>query len=67
MSKTITVPLMGETPREQWHGVVYILRRMGRDMTDKGYNDLLDELDRYIDGVEDILDKLREEDEDDGE
>lgn len=59
MSKTISI--MGDTQREQWHGVVNMLRQLGGDMTREGRAALCDELDRYIDSVEDILDEIRAE------
>lgn len=61
--KTINVNPLGTTQREQWHSVVNILRTMGGDMTREGRDAICGELDRYIDGVEDILDDLRKEDE----
>lgn len=56
-----TINILGETQREQWHGVVNMLRQLGGDLTRKGRSDLCDELDRYIDYVEDILDEMRKE------
>lgn len=54
-----TVNLLGDTQREQWHSVVNMLRQLGGDMTREGRSGLCDEIDRYIDYVEDILDELR--------
>lgn len=56
-----TINILGTTHREQWHSVVNMLRQLGGDLTYEGRSQLCDELDRYIDGVEDILDDLREE------
>lgn len=56
-----TINILGDTQREQWHTVVNMLRQLGGDLTRKGRSDLCDELDRYIDGVEDFLDELRKE------
>ena len=53
--ETIEVPIMGETRREQWHGVVHILRAAGQMMEPGAFRDVLAELDRYIDAVEDRL------------
>lgn len=57
MEKTISI--MGETQREQWHGVVNMLRVLGGDLTRQGRDELCNELDRYIDNAEDIFDDLR--------
>lgn len=57
-----TISIMGETQREMWHSVVNILRICGGDMTAKGRSDICDELDRYIDAMEDLNDSIREED-----
>ena len=65
--KTIPFNPLGDTQREQWHSVVNILRVTGGDMTFEGRSALCGELDRYIDYVEDILDKLREQEEQDNE
>jgi hypothetical protein len=56
-----TVNILGETQREQWHGVVNMLRQLGGDLTREGRSELCDEIDRYIDFVEDILDDMRKE------
>jgi len=56
-----TVSIMPDTQRDQWHVVVNLLRQLGGSMDYKGRSDLCDELDRYIDHVEDILDELRKE------
>ena len=63
--KTIPFNPLGETEREQWHTVVNILRVTGGDMDYTGRDAICGELDRYIDYVEDILDKLREQEDDD--
>ena len=59
--KTIKVNPLGDTQRDQWHTVVNLLRKLGGDMDYKGRSALCDELDRYIDHCEDIIDGLREE------
>ena len=56
-----TINILGDTQREQWHGVVNMLRQLGGDLTREGRSELCDEIDRYIDHVEDILDKIRKE------
>ena len=56
-----TINVLPETQRDQWHMVVNLLRQLGGDMDRKGRSDLCDEIDRYIDHVEDILDELRKE------
>ena len=48
-----TVNLLGDTQREQWHSVVNMLRQLGGDLTYEGRSGLCDELDRYIDAMED--------------
>ena len=58
-----TINILGDSQREQWHSVVNLLRQLGGDMTRKGRSDLCDELDRYIDCVEDIFDEIRKEQE----
>ena len=58
-----TINIMGDTQRQQWHGVVNMLRQLGGDLTREGRSSLCDELDRYIDFVEDILDDIRKEQE----
>lgn len=58
-----TINVLGETQREQWKAVVNILRVAGGDMTAKGRKEICDELDRYIDFVEDVLDEMRKEQE----
>ncbi len=60
-----TVSILGDTQRQQWHSVVNMLRQLGGDMTREGRAALCDELDRYIDSVEDILDEIRAEEQDD--
>lgn len=58
-----TINVLGDTQREQWKSIVHILRATGGDMTYEGRAALCDELDRYIDHCEDILDGLRKEQE----
>lgn len=53
------INVLGETQREQWHTVVNMIRQLGGDMTREGRSQLCDEIDRYIDHVEDILDEIR--------
>ena len=48
-----TINLLGDSQREQWHTVVNLLRNLGGDMTREGRSALCDELDRYIDAMED--------------
>lgn len=55
MKKTINI--MGDTQRQQWHSAVNILRQMGGDMTREGRSAICDELDRYIDFMEDANEK----------
>lgn len=64
--KTIKVNPLGESQREQWHSVVNLLRQLGGDLDKKGRSDICDEIDRYIDFVEDILDEMRREDKEAG-
>ncbi len=56
-----TVNVLGETQREQWHSVVHMLRQLGGDMTYEGRSALCDEIDKYIDAVEDVFDEMRKE------
>ena len=56
-----TISIMPESQREQWHVVVNLLRQLGGDMDYTGRSALCDEIDRYIDHVEDILDDLRKD------
>ena len=56
-----TINVLGDTQREQWHTVVDLLRQLGGDMDYKGRSALCDEIDRYIDHCENILDDLRKE------
>lgn len=56
-----TINVLGDTQREQWHSVVHMLRQLGGDMTREGRSALCDEIDRYIDYCEDIIDSLRKE------
>lgn len=53
--------IIGDTQRDQWHTIVNLLRQLGGDLTREGRSELCDELDRYIDHCEDILDELRKE------
>ena len=55
-----TINILGDSQREQWHNVVNMLRQLGGDLTREGRSELCDEIDRYIDHVEDILDEMRE-------
>lgn len=59
--KEIVMNPLGETQREQWHNVVHLLRVLGGDLTREGRSELCDELDRYIDNAENIMDELRKE------
>lgn len=54
-----TINVLGDTQREQWKAIVNILRVAGGDMTAKGRKEICDDLDKYIDFVEDILDEMR--------
>ena len=56
-----TINILGDSQRDQWHTIVNLLRQLGGDLTPNGRSELCDELDRYIDHCEDILDKLRAE------
>ena len=60
--KKMTIHLLGETQREQWHSVVNMLRRHGGNMTREDRGILCDELDRYIDAMEDLNESITEED-----
>lgn len=53
MPETKTINILGETQRQQWHTIVNILRVCGGDMTREGRSGICDELDRYIDAMED--------------
>ena len=55
------INILGDTQREQWHSVVHMLRQLGGSLDYKGRSALCDEIDRYIDYVEDILDGLRKD------
>lgn len=57
----MTFSIIGDTQRDQWHSIVNMLRQLGGDLTREGRSQLCDELDRYIDHCEDILDTLRNE------
>lgn len=59
--KTIKMNPLGDSQREQWHSVVNLLRVLGGDLDRKGRSDLCNEIDRYIDYCEDILDSMRKE------
>ena len=48
-----TINILGDSQREQWHSVVNMLRQLGGDLTYEGRSQLCDELDRYIDAMED--------------
>jgi hypothetical protein len=48
-----TINILGDSQREQWHGVVNMLRHLGGDMPRESRSELCDELDRYIDAMED--------------
>ena len=61
MNESKTMNILGVSQREQWHSVVNLLRICGGDMTKKGRSDICDELDRYIDAMEDLNDSIREE------
>lgn len=54
-----TINILGDSQRDQWHTIVDLLRKLGGDLTPKGRSELCDELDRYINHCEDILDELR--------
>lgn len=56
-----TVNVLGNDQRTQWHAVVNMLRQLGGDMDFTGRSALCDELDRYIDAVEDVFDEMRKE------
>ena len=51
---------IGDTQREQWHTIVNMLRQLGGVLDNEGRSALCDEIDRYIDHCEDILDGMRE-------
>lgn len=53
-----TINILPEKRRDQWHMVVYMLRRTGTSLTQKGIDDFCDELDRYIDMMEDCIEKI---------
>ncbi len=56
-----TINILGDTQREQWHGVVNMLRQLGGDMDYRGRSQLCDELDRYIDAMEDANEQEEQE------
>lgn len=57
-----TINILGETQREQWHSVVNTIRLLGQDITRDTLSDLCDDIDRYIDFAEDLIEKIKEED-----
>ncbi len=61
MAEKKSISIIGESQRDQWHCVVNLLRICGGDMTAKTRRDICDELDRYIDAMEDLNDKVREQ------
>ena len=56
-----TINILGDSQREQWHNVVNMLRQYGGMFTDEARSQLCDELDRYIDTMEDINEQTGEE------
>lgn len=56
-----TINILGDSQREQWHGVVNMLRQLGGDLTREGRASLCDELDRYIDAMEDANENREQE------
>jgi hypothetical protein len=56
-----TINILGNSQREQWHSVVNMLRQLGGDLTYEGRSQLCDELDRYIDAMEDLNEQTVEE------
>lgn len=54
----MTVNILGDSQREQWHSVV----RMLNHITNYKADEICKELDRYIDFCEDIFDEMREDD-----
>lgn len=55
-----TINILGTTQREQWHNVVNMLRQYGGMFTDEARSQLCDELDRYIDAMEDLNEQTEE-------
>lgn len=49
-----TINIFGDSQREQWHSVVNMLRQLGGSLDLEGRSTLCDELDRYIDAMEDL-------------
>lgn len=56
-----TINILGDTQREQWHGVVNMLRQLGGILTREVRSNLCDELDRYIDAMEDANENSEQE------
>ena len=56
-----TINILGDTQREQWHSVVNMLRVLGGDLPRDARSELCDELDRYIDAMEDANENRRDE------
>ena len=56
-----TINILGDSQREQWHSVVNMLRLLGGDLTRDGRSELCDELDRYIDAMEDENERQEQE------
>lgn len=55
-----TINILGDSQREQWHNVVNMLRQYGGMFTDEARSNLCDELDRYIDAMEDLNEQTDE-------
>lgn len=55
-----TINILGNSQREQWHNVVNMLRQLGGNLTYEGRSQLCDELDRYIDAMEDLNEQMEE-------
>lgn len=56
-----TINILGDTQREQWHNVVNMLRQYGGMFTDEARSQLCDELDRYIDAMEDANEQTEQD------
>ena len=56
-----TINILGNSQREQWHSVVNMLRKLGGSLDYEGRSQLCDELDRYIDAMEDLNEKIGKE------
>lgn len=52
-----TINILGNSQREQWHSVVNMLRQLGGSLDLEGRSMLCDELDRYIDAMEDATEQ----------